>query len=236
MWLPLQWPALQPAQRAQVDDRNIDQLTDQRVYPRHWKHFNSLVAARRVGGAAEANRFAARYRIAACFVGATFHGVSRSTADGFSALLRVTLAANALEASMGLLGKVSHQAEITDPETAGRIRACSGELLTTLIEHTSAQKQGGRPAERLRALRDGDSDELGCLARAIRNTLAHGILTSEGAGATRSKRVRELLGRLADLVLEQADLQFEEYVQTQPARGDAANDSGRTRKLPAPTR
>ena len=95
---------------------------------------------------------------------------------------------------------------IIDEPLAHDLRTHSAALFGVLLE--GADKRYG---SRLQAVIDRESDDLWVIARAVRNTLAHGVLTSGGAGVTRSKRQRQLQERLADAVLRSADEQFTKW-------------------------
>lgn len=173
------------------------------AYPSQWKDFIAATKDREFSNAAAASRFAARYRIATGFRSASFDGIAKETAEGFSVLLKVMLAANAMEAMITLQGLQLHAVEIIDECLASDLRKQAPMLLDLLLE---CAKKTHRP--RLRAVKEGESNDVWMIARAIRNTLAHGVLTSNGAGVTRSKRQRHFQERLAAAVLRAADEQF----------------------------
>ena len=183
------------------------------AYPSQWKEFIAATKGREFSNAAAASRFAARYRIATGFSAASFEGIAKDTAEGFSVLLKVLLAVNAMEAVIKLQGIELHAVQLIDEPLAHDLRTHSAALFGVLLE--GADKRYG---SRLQAVIDCESDDLWVIARTVRNTLAHGVLTSGGAGVTRSKRKRQLQERLADAVLRSADEQFTKWFgSVQPA-------------------
>jgi hypothetical protein len=176
------------------------------AYPSQWKDFIAATKGREFSNAAAASRFSARYRIATGFRSASFDGIAKETAGGFSVLLKVMLAANAMEAMITLRGLKLHAVEIIDECLASDLRKQAPILLDLLLE---CADKTHRP--RLRAVKECESNDLWIIARAVRNTLAHGVLTSNGAGVTRSKRQRDLQERLAAAVLRAADDQFSQW-------------------------
>jgi hypothetical protein len=178
------------------------------VYPSRWKEFIATTKRNNRSTMTDANRFAARYRIATGFTSASFDGVAQDTAEGFSVLLKVMLAANAMEAVITLQRRKLHDFRIADESLAKDMRKHAGALLDLLL--TSA---GEQHKPRLQAIKSDESNDVWIIARSVRNTLAHGILTSNGAGVTRSKRQRALHERLATAVLRAADEHFSDWFE-----------------------
>jgi hypothetical protein len=111
-----------------------------------------------------------------------------------------------MEAMITLRGLKLHAVEIIDECLASDLRKQAPMLLDLLLE---CADKPHRP--RLRAVKECESNDLWIISRAVRNTLAHGVLTSNGAGVTRSKRQRHLQERLAAAVLRAADEQFSQW-------------------------
>ena len=66
------------------------------------------IAYRVFTSAADVNRFGARYRLASAFKGLNLGGYSDTTAQGYDALTRVTLAWSAFEALLKATGRTRH--------------------------------------------------------------------------------------------------------------------------------
>ena len=71
-----------------------------------------------------------------------------------------------------------------------------------------------REREKFRRLLDGESKNLRSAAYAIRNLMAHGVLTAKRLGLDKSKTRRKLLDDLADCVLTAADARFTKHVSS----------------------
>lgn len=182
-------------------------------YPKHWADWCKAVTDKRVPSSTKLNRFAARYRAARIF-----HGIhceptankSRSWEQGFSALLKVFLAYTAAETLAKSL-PASHQvfrlndARIESMEIARRLRS-SRRLFHLLIAEVDTE--GLR--RRLQASVDNNSDDVFCVASAIRHLVAHGWITAGGADA-RSISSQQCLLDLANAVLALCDEKFADF-------------------------
>ena len=173
------------------------------AYPSQWKDFIAATKGGEFSNAAAASRFAARYRIATGFRSAAFDGIAQNTAEGFSVLLKVMLSANAMEALITLQGLKAHDVQVIDVSLADDFRTHSAALFALLVEGSDKSHK-----TRLQSVIERKSDDLWIIARVVRNKMAHGVLTSGGAGVTRSKRQRDVQERLADAVLRSADARF----------------------------
>lgn len=140
-----------------------------------------------------------------------FDGMAPGTGDAYFAALRITLAYTALEALESAL-QARGNITLVDSDTAAHIRSDSyRKFRETLIESVSNSNGKAQRAD-LRALFDGDTDDLRPLVYSIRNLMCHGTLTAERLTLSTSKLRRDRLHNLADLVLEATDTRFSVFV------------------------
>lgn len=183
-------------------------------YPKQWRDWCKAVTDKRIEPSPKLNLFAARYR-AARLVHGLHVAPERKGGEwerGFAALLNVFLAYTASESlARGLPGHYQDNLSgfrVESMSLAKRIRKNEG-ILKLLI----AEIVNGKLISKLNAFANGQSDDVFCVASAIRHLVAHGTITVGGANVG-SKEKAEALLRLADAVLEFCDRTFSEFCST----------------------
>ena len=181
--------------------------------PRSWRKFVALKASCSASEFAAFSRFRARYKLAHGLDSITVDGLSQATAESYLVALRVTLAYTALEALETALS--------TGPGT----QVHNSKLLKRLLHERNSDmckallrsidpKFHPKEREKFQKLLDGESKNLRSAAYAIRNLMAHGVLTANRLGLDKSKARRKLLEDLADCVLTTADTRFSKHVSS----------------------
>ena len=140
-------------------------------------------------------RFVYRYRLARSFDGIIADGIGR-TLTGYNAILKVFLAYTAyeqlLKGASGLhvyqLGSIKTN-RVVDLELASRLRM-NKKLIDSLINYSTDSKLVGE----LVAFRKEASDDITCVAYAIRNIFAHGDLTATSTALAATDEVVKLIG------------------------------------------
>ena len=178
-------------------------------YPKNWKRFSTIADRYSDEQRQNANRFAARFRLAKGFQEAIFEKISRDTQHGFSCLLAVTLAANAVEACAKTFHKKPWQIGMENEVLADELRLHFPDFLDLLI----GEARGALKSKLIR-FKSGDSDDVCCVLIAIRNGFAHGVLTSHAANLTRSKKNVARLMRLRDAGLEACELELAQHLSS----------------------
>jgi len=181
-------------------------------YPSAWRRY---ITAPSVSGdpSPECARFSARYHLASAFDGVRLNGVADATAEAYSRALGVSLAYSALEALDKATGSRG-TAHIVGDERLARVYRSTGLLkLRSLLESTADTP---RLRDQLEVVAtDHDHANVMPVARAIRHAVFHGDFTAYGAGAARSKSVRNFLDDLKSALLDTSDAQFELYLDRQ---------------------
>jgi hypothetical protein len=157
-------------------------------------------------------RFVYRYRLAKSFNEIVAEGIGR-TLTGYNAILKVFLAYTAyeqlLKAASGLhvyqLGTLKEN-RVVDQELARRLRN-NKKLIDSLINYSTDSELIGQ----LVAFRKAVSDDIVCVAYAIRNVFAHGDLTATSIGLA-LKAQRTTLLDLADFFLNYCNDNFTKCV------------------------
>jgi hypothetical protein len=158
------------------------------------------------------NRFAARYRAAKLFDGIQHTpNATEEWRRGFSALLNVFLAYTAAESLLTgyRLYKMPFEISLTDDSLAEELRG-NKKLIKLLIAETGKVKIGKKLKEHLQKFENEKSNDVGRVAKAIRNLVAHGTLTVDGANVDSLERSNCLL-KLAEAVLELSNREFSEF-------------------------
>ena len=153
-------------------------------YPQAFRQWSDAITAKAVTSSAELNRFAARYRAAMLFDGIQLKsGASKEWQQGFSALLKVFLAYTAAESlRRGLGEKPPIVISLIDRPLANSLR--SNNELPVLLQKETHKKL----SVHLLSFINGDSDDVGRVAAAIRHLVAHGTITVGGADVGTIKR------------------------------------------------
>jgi hypothetical protein len=154
-------------------------------YPTNWAQFDRdvfYVGAGQFGFVVvngDVNRFAARFRAAACYRGVNLEGYSAATAAGYSALCRVLFTWSAFESFMHICGLDQRTAgPILDgygaTEVVANIRRADADQVfyRFIYDRVNAAHQ-----RELNNFFNDDAFNVGYLASAIRHIFAHGWLT-----------------------------------------------------------
>jgi hypothetical protein len=161
-----------------------------RTYPPGWETFDDFALAPGpsymgfTGTVADLNRFAARYRAARCFLEVSFDELTRTTSDGYSALVHVLLTYSAFEHFLRCIGvelRNSTSLLSTDErdKALGKLRSLNGgdEFFKALRQHLEPRYQ--RHVDTFRS--QGACNPL-YLAAAVRHAFAHGHLAASPQG------------------------------------------------------
>jgi hypothetical protein len=137
--------------------------------------------------------------------------MAEATVDSYFVALRVTLAYTALESLEKALsigpGTQVHNSELLKRLLHERNSEMCQALLDSIDPRTHPNER--RKFQKLLA---GESKNLRSAAYAIRNLMAHGVLTANRLGLDSSATRRKLLNDLADCVLIAADTRFSGHV------------------------
>lgn len=183
--------------------------------PAAWREYRVLVDGADAPKQTEANKFAARYRLATDLEEISFRSLSAPTVAGYSAGFRVGLAYSALESLERVLGepnKRSHypkSVEVIDPNLAHRFRSARMRKFAEAIA-----KAPGNPDldRRLHAFfEDSAQGDVRPIAEKTRHMMFHGHFTAHGVGAV-TQTSAAMLNDLSRAVLEAVDLYFAAWV------------------------
>lgn len=188
-------------------------------YPTNWTLFDrkvSYVGSGQFGFAADTgdvNRFAARFRAAACFRGVTFDGYTAATAAGYSAFCRLLFTWSAFESFLHICSLDKRTIGPTlDAHGAldaiARIRRSdAGDLFYRFIYD---RVNAAHRRELDNFLRD-DPCNVGYLASAIRHIFVHGSLTPN-ANQVDPESVSTVCNILCDFLIDVMDQEFGSHV------------------------
>jgi hypothetical protein len=168
-----------------------------------------------VADLAEINRWAARYRAAASYVGVELVGYQSSeTVNGYSALVRSVLVWSAFERYLPLVGLDQKACGALlsgyDPETiVHSISAIdeNGKLYSYIRSRVTSQTLGGELDKYFK----GDRCNVSYLLSAIRHIFGHGHLTP-GSNETSSVVTKQICDILCDFHLRVMDEEFSKHV------------------------
>jgi hypothetical protein len=137
-----------------------------------------------VGSVAALNRFAARYRAAKCFNGLEFDELTKSIADGYSALTHLLLTYSAFEHFLRCIGtELRNTSALLANEDRDKVLA-KLHSLTGCDEFFGAIRQHLEPRyqKHVDTFRSGAPCNPFYLAAAIRHAFAHGHLAASQQG------------------------------------------------------
>jgi len=179
--------------------------------PSAWRKFVAQKSSYSASEFAAFSRYRARYKLAQGFDSITVEGLSQATVESYLVALQVTLAYTALEALETALatgpGTQVHNSKLLERLLHERNSDMCQALLDSIDPDTHQRER-----EKFRKLLDGETKNLRSAAYAIRNLMAHGVLTANRLGLDKSRARRKLLEDLADCVLATADARFSKYV------------------------
>lgn len=182
--------------------------------PSSWRKFVTLKSSYSASEFAAFSRYRARYKLAQGLDSITVEGMAQATVESYFVALRVTLAYTALESLEKALS-VGPGTQVIDEKLLEQLLdKRNSEMCQALLESIDPDNHP-REREKFRKLLDGESKNLRSAAYAIRNLMAHGVLTANRLGLDKSKARRQLLNDLADCVLAAADKRFTKCVSSQ---------------------
>lgn len=192
-------------------------------YPPRWGTYTEYVTVAGpdrlgfVGTTADTNRFGARYRAAKCFRRVEFEGVTRDTADGYSALCQILLTYSAFEHLLTCVGvQLSGTSALLTDDEKDRIqthlRGLNGQREMFQVVHGFVN-----PTYKAQITHhvSGRRCNPFYLAGAIRHAFAHGLLSATPARApqlsvaTVSRYLCRMLMRVMDREFEKRMVDFE---------------------------
>lgn len=154
------------------------------------------------------NRFTYRYRIARAFVGINAPDIGERTVRGYAVGMKLLLAYSAfdeirtvrnsipkIKPTKGSYTKIIHKA------LADKLR--ENEKLKELLKISTAVNNKNL-VEQVDLFFENENDDVMCIATGLRNTFAHGVFTTAGAGLT-TKRKQKIIDELANVVLDMTD-------------------------------
>jgi hypothetical protein len=159
------------------------------------------------------NRFAFRYRLAESFEGMIAPDIGR-TLEGYNVITKVFLAYTAYEAvvkaarRLGVYSVLTHDLNtIFDKKLAPKLRA-NHKLTSFLIANT----HDSGLINKLNLSFSGTTEDVLCVAYALRNVFAHGDLTATSIG-TETKAKRKDFTDLANSLLDYSDDTFTQCLE-----------------------
>jgi len=185
--------------------------------PTSWKKFVALKASYSASEFAAFSRFRARYKLAHGLESITVERMAQATVDSYFVALRVTLAYTALESLESAL-LVGPGTQVTDEKLLKQLLAERNSEMCKALLKSIDPKSHLKEREKFQKLLDGESKNLRFAAYAVRNLMAHGVLTANRLGLDKSKARRKLLDDLAECVLTAANTRFKKHVSSQGAK------------------
>lgn len=187
--------------------------------PSNWAKFNRIKReATDLAHIAVLNRFGYRYRLAKSFNGLTAEGIGRSLLT-YSALTKLFFAYTAYESLIPSANRLRSRGVehiklnvLLDKNIANKLRG-NIKLKDLLLSYRFSDDL--KP--KLKLFFDETTDDIICIAYAIRNMFAHGDLTTTDIG-TGTAKDRKLLLLVADSVLEYCDEVFSDCVNRLQSR------------------
>lgn len=184
-------------------------------YPTNWTHYDRdvfYVGAGQFGFVADngdVNRFAARFRAAACYRGVNLEGYSAATASGYSALCRVLFTWSAFESFLHICGLDQRTAApILDVRGALAVIAEIRRTDTDSLFYRFIYDRVNAPHKReLDNFFNNDPFNAAYLASAIRHLFAHGSLTPN-ANQVNPDTVTTVCDVLCEFLLTVMDQEF----------------------------
>ncbi|NBY14739.1 MAG: hypothetical protein EBQ72_00070, partial [Actinobacteria bacterium] len=154
--------------------------------PTSWKKFVALKASYSASEFAAFSRFRARYKLARGLESITVERMAQATVDSYFVALRVTLAYTALESLESAL-LVGPGTQVTDEKLLEQLLAERNSEMCEALLNSIDPKFHPNEREKFQKLLDGESKNLRIAAYAVRNLMAHGVLTANRLGLDKSK-------------------------------------------------
>lgn len=182
------------------------------AYPRGWSAYRAYVARGDLEPSTRLARFAARYRMARLLTRVEFDGLSTRTEEAYAAVLRVAMAYSALETLEGTPGISRKSIKVVDLDVSTRVRDPRHRQLRVFLESPAVSKE---LRGRVGRLLSTNSQDVRPAAEVVRNAFFHGELTVHGAGVATSPSLLLLMRDLARAVLDAANHQFADWLESQ---------------------
>ncbi len=181
--------------------------------PSSWRKYLALELSHDAADFAAFSRYRARYKLAHGLDSITVEGIAQATEESYFVALRVTLAYTALESLETALSD-GPGTQVQNPKLLTRLlHERNSEMCQALLESIDPRTHANE-REKFQKLLSGESKNLRSAAYAIRNLMAHGVLTANRLGLDKSRARRQLLNDLADCVLTAADARFTKHVSS----------------------
>ena len=158
------------------------------------------------------SRLNARYSLASGFEAMTCEGISQQTTESYFVALRVTLAFTALEA-FEKASKSGSSTLIRNVELTKALRSSRNTKLMDELGRSIEIKKHPREHEAFQSFMKAENDNLRPVIYAIRNLMAHGVLTANRLGLDTSSARRILLNEIATHTLREIDEKFSRHVK-----------------------
>ena len=181
--------------------------------PSSWRKYLALELSHESTDFAAFSRYRARYKLAQGLDSITVEGLSQATTDSYFVALRVTLAYTALESLEKALS-VGPGTQVNEEKLLEKLLAKRNSEMCKALLQSIDPRTHSKEHEKFQKLLSGESKNLRSAAYAIRNLMAHGVLTANRLGLDKSKTRRKLLEDLADCVLTAADTRFTKHVSS----------------------
>ena len=157
------------------------------------------------------SRYRARYKLACGLSAIEVQGLAQNTVESYFVELRVTLAYTALESLETALA-VGRETQVIDAKILTQLLdKRNSDMCNALLESIST-KDHSKERLQFQKLLNGEFRNLRIAAYAIRNLMAHGVLTANRLGLDKSKSRRKLLNDIANCVFNTADDRFTKHV------------------------
>jgi hypothetical protein len=158
------------------------------------------------------NRFNAKFRLAANIQPFKVAGIGEETTSGYNAALKLFLAYTAAELLGECIGQKIEKWPLHDQQLADTLRKALAN-----VEIRKDEIFQPKTSQRMANFISSNSDHIFGAAFCIRVMVAHGTFTVNGVMAYQSK-VRTALLRMADLILDEAERQFQAWLEVQLAK------------------
>ena len=178
--------------------------------PKSWHKFVSAVDSGRLSANSGLSRFAARYKVAYAFKAVEFDKLNAKTADAYFIAFKLSLAYSALEALEKCEVLKSKRIRIENTYIANQFRSQEGTYLLNFLRLETTNK---KLLKNLTEFITGECNDLRVIAESVRHLTFHGILSANGAGISKSVKLRKALIRLIEEVFVQINLEFSIWVE-----------------------
>jgi hypothetical protein len=189
-------------------------MADAKNYPDEWRLYQGLVRSGQIIGLPKWGVFAARYRVASDFSGASFYNLRGKIIDGYNVGIKHILCYSAFEAACAAAEKDTKTVKI--PCEHGFPLEARKRLISIYKNSTSGDfplidQINSKLLRKIDAFLDGSDSNCQPIAAALRHLFAHGVWTPTG-GEILTKKAREAIDLLSQTVLIACDNQLNAYL------------------------